>query len=150
MSFGDRLKEKREEMGITQVQLAELLGVSKGAIGNYEAGINSPKATMLYKIFEALKCDANYLFQDEMKDIEPETQLSAEEQSLVTKYRKLDAHGKKVVNLILNEEHARYTEENKIIQFEFEKDTGKLAARNGRELSAEMKKKMIEALSKGS
>ncbi len=34
MSFGTRLKEKREALGITQPQLAEMSGVSKGAIGN--------------------------------------------------------------------------------------------------------------------
>ena len=36
MSFGTRLKARREQLGITQPQLAEMLGVSKGAIGNYE------------------------------------------------------------------------------------------------------------------
>lgn len=66
MSFGTRLKARREQLGITQPQLAEMLGVSKGAIGNYETDANSPKATILFKVFDVLKCDANYLFQDEM------------------------------------------------------------------------------------
>lgn len=65
MSFGTRLKARREQLGITQPQLAEMLGVSKGAIGNYETDANSPKATILFKVFDVLKCDANYLFQDE-------------------------------------------------------------------------------------
>ena len=64
MSFGTRLKARREQLGITQPQLAEMLGVSKGAIGNYETDANSPKATILFKVFDVLKCDANYLFQD--------------------------------------------------------------------------------------
>ena len=42
MSFGTRLKEKREALGITQPQLAEMLNVSKGAIGNWETDVNSP------------------------------------------------------------------------------------------------------------
>ena len=66
MSIGSRIKERREELGITQVELASRLGVSKGAIGNYETDANSPRASVMYKIFEILNCDANYLYQDEI------------------------------------------------------------------------------------
>ena len=66
MSIGSRIKERREELGITQIELATLLGVSKGAIGNYETDANSPKASIMYKIFDILQCDANYLYQDEI------------------------------------------------------------------------------------
>lgn len=66
MSIGSRIKERREELGITQTELAKRLGVSKGAIGNYETDANSPRASTMYKIFEILQCDANYLYQDEI------------------------------------------------------------------------------------
>lgn len=69
MSIGSRIKERREELGITQTQLAELLGVSKGAVGNYETDANSPKASIMYKVFDVLKCDANYIFQDNIETI---------------------------------------------------------------------------------
>lgn len=104
MSFGTRLKERREQLGITQPQLAEMLGVSKGAIGNYETDANSPKATILYKVFDVLKCDANYLFQDEMKNLHENRATPYEMENLVKKYRALDEHGRKLVDLILEEE----------------------------------------------
>lgn len=66
MSIGSRIKERREELGITQIELAQMLGVSKGAIGNYEVDANSPKASVMYKIFQILQCDANYLYQDDI------------------------------------------------------------------------------------
>ena len=66
MSIGSRIKERREELGITQTQLAELLGVTKGAIGNYETDANSPKASTMYKVFKVLRCDANYFYQDDL------------------------------------------------------------------------------------
>jgi len=66
MSIGSRIKEKREALGISQVEFARLIGVTKGAVGNYEAGTNSPKASILYRIFDVLHCDANYLYQDEI------------------------------------------------------------------------------------
>lgn len=75
MSFSQRLKERREKVGLTQMELANILGITKGAIGNYETGFSSPKADILYKLFDALDCDANYLFQDEMNiKKEPDTQ----------------------------------------------------------------------------
>lgn len=68
MSIGSRIKERREQLGMTQPQLSDALGVSKGEIGNYETDANSPKASILYKVFDVLQCDANYIFQDEVKE----------------------------------------------------------------------------------
>ena len=68
MSFGSRLRNRREAMGLKQSELGKMLGVTGSAIGNYENGVSSPKADVLYKVFDVLQCDANYLFQDEMTD----------------------------------------------------------------------------------
>lgn len=106
MSFGTRLKARREQLGITQPQLAEMLGVSKGAIGNYETDANSPKATILFKVFDVLKCDANYLFQDEMGNSYP-MKVSYDEYESIKKYRNLDDHGKELVNFTLDKETER-------------------------------------------
>lgn len=64
MSVGTRIKERRKYLNMTQSQLAERLGITKGAVANYERGLSSPKAEILYGLFELLKCDANYIFQD--------------------------------------------------------------------------------------
>ena len=47
--FGDKLKELREKKGITQIQLAEILNISKSAIANYESGLREPKDNRLWK-----------------------------------------------------------------------------------------------------
>lgn len=108
MSFGTRLKEKRESLGITQPQLAEMLNVSKGAIGNWETDVNSPRATLLYDLFEILHCDANYLFQDEMNNLKQEDSATPfEMEYLVKKYRDLDPFGRETVTYILGRETAR-------------------------------------------
>ena len=60
MSIGSRIKELRIKRGITQEELAQQIGVTKGAIGNYENEVSSPKIELMYKLFEALDCDANY------------------------------------------------------------------------------------------
>lgn len=91
MSIGSRIKERREELGITQQQLAASLGVSKGAVGNYETDANSPKASIMYKVFDVLKCDANYLYQDEMTD--KKSALPEDDRALLLLFHKLNAEG---------------------------------------------------------
>ena len=42
MSFGEQLRKRREELGMSRDTLAELLGVSRSAIGNYETCVSTP------------------------------------------------------------------------------------------------------------
>lgn len=106
MSFGSRLRARREELGLKQSELGELLGVSGSAIGNYENGVSSPKADVLYQVFDVLRCDANYLFQDEMAELYKH-EATPSEMEMIKKYRKLDAHGKDMVDMVLDKENAR-------------------------------------------
>ena len=105
MGLSNRLKERREQLGLSQSEVASLLGITPGAIGNYENGVSTPKADILFKVFDALKCDANYLFQDEMKNISGDDVATPQEmENIVKKYRDLDDHGKKMVDFTLKEE----------------------------------------------
>lgn len=108
MSFGSRLRDKRKELGITQPQLAEILGVSQSAIGSWETDTNSPRATLLYDLFDILHCDANYLFQDETRELYKDKATPEEFENIIKKYRNLDAHGRELVDLVLDKEHERY------------------------------------------
>ncbi len=125
MSFGSRLKERREELGITQMQLAKMLGISKGAVGNYETDVNSPRATILYKVFDILHCDANYLFQDEMKELIYRDQATPEEfENIIKKYRALDTFGQNTILYLLDRELTRV----KSIKGKLVAESGKKAA----------------------
>lgn len=103
MSFGKRLKERREQLHITQSQLAEKLGITKGAVGNYENGVSSPKEEILLKIFDTLEVEPNYLFQDSFT--KSDFLCSLKEQEYIKKYRSLEDHGKDIVNTILDKEY---------------------------------------------
>ena len=62
MSIGSRIKQRREELGLTQPQLAKMIGVSKRTIINYEQGTRYPQDHEIYaKLANALNCDENYL-----------------------------------------------------------------------------------------
>lgn len=127
MSFGTRLKEKRESLGITQPQLAEMLNVSKGAIGNWETDVNSPRATLLYDLFDILHCDANYLFQDETRELYKDEASPEEFENIIKKYRIIAEYspdGASVVDTILDRECeiAKKFQENKKRIEELEKN----------------------------
>jgi len=65
MGFSNRLKEAREQKGLSRDDLAKRLGVTNSAISNYENGISSPKEEVLLKIFDILEVEPNFLFQDD-------------------------------------------------------------------------------------
>lgn len=109
MSIGSRIKECREQLGLTQTELAKMLGVSKGTIGNYEAEISTPKIELMTKLFEVLQTDANYIFQDDFCRT-PET-FSLKESDIIDKYRFLDEFGKDAVNRVLEAEYHRCTKQ---------------------------------------
>ena len=109
MSFGTRRKEKREALGITQPQLAKTLGVSQSAVGSWETDVNSPRATILYDLFEILHCDANYLLQDEIKELYKNEATPDEFENIIKKYRYIAKHspnGAKTINAVLENEYA--------------------------------------------
>ena len=110
LSMGSRIKEARIQKGFTQEYLAKKIGVTKSAIANYENEISTPKIELLYKLFDVLQCDANYLYQDEMNSLTDEDEsmaLSLKEKTHIKKYRTLDEHGKKLVDNVLDLEYER-------------------------------------------
>lgn len=114
MGLSNRLKERREQLKLTQSEVAALLGITPGAVGNYENGVSTPKADILFKVFDALKCDANYLFQDEMnKRSQEDNATPLEMEQLVKRYRLLDKHGKEMVDFTLEKEYERSISEKK-------------------------------------
>lgn len=108
MGISNRLRERREQLGLTQGEVASKLGITPGAVGNYENGVSTPKADILFKVFDALKCDANYLFQDEMKNLKSEDSATPYEMdNIIKKYRALDDFGKDTVQMIVDREYHR-------------------------------------------
>ena len=56
------IREGRKEKSLTQEELAELVGVTSGYIGQIERNETNPSALVLSKLVEVLGIDANDLF----------------------------------------------------------------------------------------
>lgn len=111
MSIGSRIKDARINKKMTQEDLANKLGVTKGAIANYENGVSIPKSEVLLKLFVILECDPNYIYQDEIKALDNTFTTTISEQRMIEKYRNLDRYGVETVNSILDIEYRRIKEE---------------------------------------
>ena len=59
--FGERLRQLREERGLTQRSLADLLGVKHPYISEMERGIKVPSLTTILRLAVALKCEVTDL-----------------------------------------------------------------------------------------
>ena len=56
-----RLKELREEQGISKYKLAKDIGVNKQTISFWEEGINEPKISYLVLLADSFEVSADYL-----------------------------------------------------------------------------------------
>ena len=118
MSLGDKLRQRRQEMGLTRPQLAAKICVTPSAIANYENGISTPKPDILISLINVLEVDANYMYSDYLGNSHIikiyDHSLSSEEVDASKKYRELSNEGKRLVRLIINEEYSRTTVGNQL------------------------------------
>jgi transcriptional regulator with XRE-family HTH domain len=59
-----RIRQRRIMLGLTQQQMAELIGVTYQQAHKYETGINRISAGRLYQIAQALGVEIGYFFED--------------------------------------------------------------------------------------
>ncbi|MDE7455070.1 MAG: helix-turn-helix domain-containing protein [Clostridia bacterium] len=59
--FGQRLKELREDAGLSMLQLAKAIGVSDAAICKWENGLAEPKVTYLVRLSVYFDCTIDYI-----------------------------------------------------------------------------------------
>jgi putative transcriptional regulator len=60
--LANRLKEKRGELGLTQAELAEAVGVTRKTVNTVENGVFVPSALLALKLARALSLPVEELF----------------------------------------------------------------------------------------
>jgi putative transcriptional regulator len=63
--LANRIKEKRAELGLTQAELAERVGVTRKTVNTVENGVFVPSALLALKLAEALSVPVEELFRIE-------------------------------------------------------------------------------------
>lgn len=108
--FGERLRQLRKEKGLTQADLAKLLGVSQQAIGNYESGVRQPDSGTMVKLADFFDTSVDYLLgrTDIRKfDLDIEN-IAAMRSKELEGYEDLPDEAKKMLQAIVKEYYERF------------------------------------------
>lgn len=87
--FNKRLVELRKQKNLSQYELAEQLGFSRGKLANYEQGTRQPDFETLQKIADFFGVSLDYLLGREAEQTN-DTSLSKAQQDIIEFFMKLD------------------------------------------------------------
>lgn len=90
ISIAEKIKHRREQLGVSQAKFAIKLGVSKQRVNNLETSSKKISAEMLYKISIVLDVSMPYFLTDcDLNDVDKEI--------LLANYQKMSLKNKKLV-----------------------------------------------------
>lgn len=121
-TMGERIKQLRKEIGMTQTALAETLGVTKGTVSTWETNSRVPSFEALVKMSDLFMRSFDYIMgrSDDAtpiaqnKDLEDLVAASIEDDltEYALKYARLDTYGRDAVEAIIRAEYNRCRNEN--------------------------------------
>ena len=124
--LAERLKQLRAEKGMTQVQLAQMLSVSKGTVAMWETSKRKPSFEILSKLSDIFDRRMDYIlgYSDDASSPQPtEEELDqlgswAAEDSMhetIMQYLRLDEYGKQAVEAIIRTEFERCKAQDSLV-----------------------------------
>jgi len=96
--YGDRIREYRLMRGLKQPQLAKMLGVTKNAIPNWEAGRSRPDFNYIPALCNALGISIATFFGEAGRPAD----LSEKEQRLVNDFRLLSSANRRAIRRLMD------------------------------------------------
>lgn len=99
--FKNRMKELREARKLTQQDVAEALQIPETTYQGYESGKRGIKQNMLFLIADFFDVTIDDLLM--RKTPERYILISGEENHLLTRYRTLDEHDRRLIRALLDE-----------------------------------------------
>jgi transcriptional regulator with XRE-family HTH domain len=101
-ALGQRIRQAREERGLSQKALAELIDRRQGAVSDMENGKTEPDATTLVLLAEALEKPVTFFFPPPWGPRVSRGDLTYDEQALLLEFRRLasDEHRKIAISQV--------------------------------------------------
>lgn len=91
ISIGTRIKQRRKELGLTQLQIKQTTGISSGNLSDIENGNKLPSAPALLSLSTILECSIDWILKGDIPKGENDI-FSMEE--IGTRIKSLREHGK--------------------------------------------------------
>lgn len=96
-----RIREAREQCGLTQAALAEKLGINGVTLSGYETGKHDPKSDTLVKIAQICGVSVDFLLDREKPALKT---VSDKAMELARAYDKMSSYGKSLIDKIVENE----------------------------------------------
>ncbi|MDE6005284.1 MAG: helix-turn-helix transcriptional regulator [Oscillospiraceae bacterium] len=95
----NRMQELRENLNLTQIEVAQILSIGKSTYCDYEKACREPSYEILIKIADLFQVPLDYLLKREL----PESNcISLKEWEMLKKYKALSSKKQELINLILD------------------------------------------------
>lgn len=121
--FAKNLRKIADEKKITQADMAAMTKCSSATVSDWFNGKKYPRPNRMQRIADILGVCMSDLIENHAssaESISPASalcQIDASEENLLEKYRNLDGYGKEVVDLVLDAEHRRVSEQQDTVEF---------------------------------
>lgn len=104
MTLYDRIRTRREQLNMSQEELAKRLGYkSRSTIAKIESGENDITQSKIVAFAKALGVKPGYLMGwEDVPEPSPSLSLTQQEEKHIKKYRQLDADGKEEIDDIID------------------------------------------------
>lgn len=125
MTLGERIKQLRKENGMTQVDMAQKLGVTKGTVSTWETDSRVPGFETLNQMCDMFQRSLDYLMgrsddatlptkTGEGQNELAMSQVAEDLREYVLKYCRLDQYGKDAVEAVIRAEYNRCRDQGEL------------------------------------
>ncbi len=125
MTLGERIKQLRKENGMTQVDMAQKLGVTKGTVSTWETDSRVPGFETLNQMCDMFQRSLDYLMgrsddatppvrtDEELTELAI-SQVAEDLTEYVVKYCRLDQYGRDAVEAVIRAEYNRCRDQGEL------------------------------------
>lgn len=89
-SIGERIKQRRTELGLKQSEVYKEVGISSGRLSDLEGGKHAPSLVTLYRLSIALNCSIDWIITGKTPSVEQkENSINGVDKHLLDMFHKL-------------------------------------------------------------
>ena len=138
----NKLREGRSNRGLKQSDVAKMIGVKGNTLSNYENGVSEPDIDTFCSLCDIYGLDpAEILGEAYGLNVQgSDFDIKPSEIKHIEKYRKLDSHGKEMVDFTLDKEWERSTNATNVIKMPTVPEVNAAHERTDIEVTDEMRK----------
>lgn len=96
-SIGTRIKQRRNDLGLKQLQIKDETGISSGNLSDIENGKKLPSTPALISLSKILNCSVDWILTGEAPNSENAVLSDEREEELLKNFRELDQDGQEEI-----------------------------------------------------